>query len=215
MGYGNGTYGSSEYGDFLHNEQLSTAENEWDNGGIAFAEGTNTYGLVSALLHQAARVSYDAAGISSATHIDTASGEALDKIARLVQLDRKDGESDAKFRARIKVKFRVGNMGTTFDEFSEFTATVLDTDVDNVAFALDGHEAAVQITADSQVYDNSPMTRAEVKQFLEEGVPAGHEVVITEAGTFLLKVDGEADTAENGLTSDSISTGGTLASDVI
>lgn len=196
---------------------VKTAEDEWDNSGITFAPSSNTRKLVQALLSQVDRIDDDIQDIRDSRHIDTASGEDLDNIGKLVQIPRKEGESDDKYRARLKVAFRVGSIGTTFDEFAEFSASLLETDIQNIEFQfnLDGNPATVEVAANQDVYDNSKLSQSEVAEYLGRAVPAGHEVNALTQGGFRLKSDGETDTASKGLTSDSTSDGGGLSSDVV
>lgn len=204
--------------EILDDRNTQTSQEEWDNGGIDFHENTNAYKLVRALVSQADRIDDDLEDIRDAHHINGASGKQLDKIGeRLVKLNRKDGETDDKYRARLKVQFRVGNIGTTFDEFAEFASVVLDTNIGNIdyLFNYSGNPATVQVATESEVYTNTALTRQEAQDFLSRGVPAGHTVEVLERGTFLLKSDGDTDDATKGLTSDSSSDGGTLATDII
>lgn len=200
-----------------NNRNIHTAEKEWDNDGIAFNENTNVYRLIRALLSQADRIDNDLESIRDAHHIDEATGRELDEIGKLVQLQRKSSEDDPKYRARLKVQFRVGNIGTTFDEFSEFSAVLLETNLENIEFVFnyEARPATVQVAADPEVYTNSALTRSEVSKYLGRAVPAGHEVNALEKGSFRLKSDGETDDPSKGLTSDSTSDGGTLASDIL
>lgn len=199
------------------NRNIKNAERVWDNGGVEFNSNTNTYRLVRALLSQADRIDNDLESVRDSHHIDEASGRELDEIGKLVTLKRKRGEDDPKYRARLKVQFRVGNIGTTFEEFSEFSSVLLDTDLENIEFIFNfgARPATVQVATEPEVYTNSALTRSEVRKYLGRAVPAGHEVEALERGTFRLKVDGETDDDSKGLTSDSISTGGTVASDII
>lgn len=200
-----------------NDRNINTAQSEWPSPAIDIGEHSNTYALLNALLDIADEADSELFNVKRAHHIDTATGEQLEQFGELVQLDRKSGESDAKYRARLKVQFRVGNIGTTFSQFSEFAAVLLDTDIQNIDFIsnLIAQPATAQISAEPEIYDNAALTRAEVQEFLGEAVPAGHEVSALESGTFRLKSDGESDDASKGLTSDSISTGGTLAADIV
>lgn len=197
---------------------IREAEDEWDNDGITFHSTSNVHSLVGALLSEADRIDDDLTDTYEAQHINDATGEALDEWGTLVQTPRNTGESDASYRARIKARARIGNMNSTFDEFTEFAAEVLETDIDNLFFDtpyVPPEEAEVQISADPSVYSGVNLTGSEAQDILDDAVPAGHEVQLFEGGTFRLKEDGEADDPALGLTSDSISTGGTLAEDVV
>jgi len=202
--------------DITDNRNIAEAESEWGSG-IAFGPGTNTYRLMKSLLTEADRVDEDLEDIYNQHHVNTATGDDLDKIGDLVNIDRNTGESDGRYRARIKGKFRAATIGTTFDEFAEFTASVLNTNIDNIDFLTSyaARPAVVSVSAQGSVYNSINLTPSEIKDVLDDGVPAGHEVRVLEGGTFRLKADGDTDDLDKGLTSDGISTGGTLAADLV
>jgi hypothetical protein len=196
---------------------VKTAQDEWESPAVDIGTKSNTYALVNTLTDVFDQEDKNLSEIRRAHHIDTATGEELEQFGRLVQLDRKQGELDSKYRARLKVQYRVGNIGTTFDEFAEFTSTLLSTDLDNIEFVSDlaADPATAQIAADLEVFNAVSLSESEIIDFLGEGVPAGHEVKVLERGTFRLKSDGDPDDPDKGLTGDSISTGGTLAADLV
>jgi len=217
------SWGSNKWGDYYWgiNSQFNigrnirTAEKKW-NSGIAFSPHSNTYKLLESLLSEAGRIDNDLTAINKSTKINTAFGEELEKIGNLVNVNRQSNESDVKYRARIKATFRAATTSATFDEFVQFSSSVLSTDVNNLTFTTNVPESAtIRVGADGDVYDNADLTNQQIVDLLGRGVPAGHEVNIVERGTFLLKSDGQANTADNGLTSDTIDTGGTLAADII
>lgn len=202
--------------ELTENRNIGEAGAEW-NSGIAFAPGTNTYKLMRALLTEADRVDDDLEDIYDAHHIDTAAGDNLEKIGDLVNVDRQTGEGDDRYRARIKATFRASTIETTFDQFAEFTASVLSTDLDNIEFftSYGARPATVDVAADTAVYDSVDLLPSELADLLDGGVPAGHRVRVLERGTFRLKADGDTDDPDRGLTSDGITTGGTLAADLV
>lgn len=195
---------------------IGTAVNEWDSG-IGFGPHSNTYKLVRALLSEADRIDDDLEHIYDEHHINSADGESLDKFGALVNAPRKEGESDNKYRTRIKAEYAKARTNTDFDSFIEFTTTVLNTSFENfdLLTPYNQNSATVTVSADPSVYEKVNLTVTEIADILGGGVPAGHEVTVQEKGTFRLKSDGEFDTAENGLTADNIETGGTLAADVV
>ena len=203
-------------GEIEDGRNTTESENVWDSG-IAFNPNTNTYKLMRAALSEADRIDTDLENIFDQHHINTATGDDLNKIGDLINLDRKSGESDSKYRARIKSKFRAATIGSTFDQFTQYVASVLNTDLDNVDILTNyGNDpAVVSVAVQSEVYDAVDLTASEIQNILGDGVPAGHEVSTLEDGTFRLKADGDGDDPDKGLTSDSISTGGTLATDLV
>jgi hypothetical protein len=199
--------------EYADERNIQTAEQEW-NSGIAFGNQSNTYALVKSLLGAADSVDTTLEDVFDSHHINSAEGEALDKFGELVQVDRQTNEADDVYRARIKAAFRVGNTSTTFDEFSQLAAEILNTDIQNIDFIPD-YPAEIELSSDLSLIDNTDLTAEQLGDILSGAVPAGHNVTAVSSGTFRLKSDGETDDADAGLTSDSISTGGTLAADLV
>lgn len=195
---------------------ISEAEREWDSA-VDISPKSNAYALMRALLSAADTIDEDLESIYEQTHVDSATGEELDQFGRLVNTPRKTDESDARYRARIKAAFRASTIGTTYDQFVEFCAAVLNTNVQNLNFGTSYNRDPAEVTvgADASVYDALDLTPTDVEELLGRGVPAGHEVVVIEGGTFRLKADGESDDPAKGLTADDIDTGGTLAADIV
>jgi hypothetical protein len=213
-GYG---YWGNEYYDRIEDDRnISEAVAEWDSA-IEFAPESTMYRLVDALLAEADRIDANLEEIYEQQHVASATGDDLDQFGRLVDVDRETGESDDKYRARIKAAFRASTISATWDEYVEFAASVLSTDVDNLNFRTNygGLPANVNVGAQPEVYESLDLTSEEVAELLGRGVPAGHEVTLLEGGTFRLKADGENDDASAGLTADGIDTGGTLAEDLV
>jgi hypothetical protein len=207
---------TDEYNRIEDDRNISEAVAEWDSA-IEFAPESTMYRLVDALLAEADRVDEDLEEIYEQQHIASATGDDLDQFGRLVDVDRETGESDDKYRARIKAAFRASTISATWDEYVEFAASVLSTDVDNLNFRTNygGLPANVNVGAQSDVYEALDLTSEEVAELLGRGVPAGHEVTLLVGGTFRLNADGENDDASAGLTADGIDTGGTLAEDLV
>jgi len=214
--WGNDYYWGSEVYNFISPKRnINTAEQDWDSP-IDFAPQSNMYSLVSALLTEADRVDADIERIYEQQHINSASGEALDQFGELADVERKTDESDEKYRARVKAAIQASITGTTFDEFTQFCASILDTNVDNLSFETRYPitPATVIVRGQRSLYQQSDLTAEELIDILGSGVPAGHAVEVIEEGSFEVRVDGETDDPDKGLTSDTIETGGTLASDL-
>jgi uncharacterized phage protein gp47/JayE len=214
--WGTGLWGEGNWGGVNQNiygdrRNIIEAEQQWDSA-IDFSNKSNTHSLVDALTEEYDRIDQNLTDIYQQTHINSAYGEELDQFGELVDVERKQNESDGKYRARIKATFRASTIGTTYDEFIEFCATALNTDVDGLSFTTDYENKPANITvgAETTIYESSGFTKNEITELLAAGVPAGHEVTVVEGGSFRLKSDGETDDPEAGLTSDTTDEGGTL-----
>lgn len=214
--WGTGYWGSEQFNILQSGRNITEAEQQWESA-IEFGPGSNMYKLLTALLTVGERMDADLEEIYEQTHVNSATGKELDQFGQLVNVRRETNEDDDRYRARIKAAFRASTIATTFDQFTEFCATVLSTDIENIDFSTnyDGNPATVTVSAPATVYDDLNLTPSDVDDLLGRGVPAGHEVNTLESGTFRLKSIGDADDPAEGLTSDSISTGGTLAEDLV
>jgi len=196
---------------------ITTAAREWDSS-IDFSPYSNTYKLVDALLSEADEVDDLLDTVYHAHEIETASGAELEQFGKLVNVQRESGEEDNRYRARIKAEFAQSRTETTFDDFIEFAASVLGTDVENIEIdtPYSVNPARVRLFADPSIYENNFLTEDDIADIIGGGVPAGHEVDAREAGTFRLTDDATTTNDPNaGLTSDGIETGGTLAADLL
>lgn len=199
-----------------HLDTINFIEDKWNNAGITIHPSSNTYSLMLALSSQYDRTLDEVEDIRDSHHVSTATGRDLEKIGKLAEVERQTGESDDKYRLRI-----IGNVvsaftGTTFSDVIQFISLILETDMTNIRLFdnLSIDPATLVINADASIYSNSPLTNSDIISLAEDSVPAGHEVILEERGTFEIKSDGAADDPAKGLTSDSISTGGTLAADI-
>jgi hypothetical protein len=178
-------------------------------------EESNNYSLLRGLFQSVDEVDESLEIIYDGHHVNTASDDDLDEIGKFVGVDRESNESDSRYRTRIKARFRAATIEPTTDNFTEFVAAILATDIDNFTILREQFRPEVTISAQENVWESNDLTAQTLVELLEDGVPAGHAVNVQEQGTFLLKVDGEVDDPDQGLTSDNIETGGTLASDLI
>jgi hypothetical protein len=178
-------------------------------------EESNNYSLLRGLFQSVDEVDESLEIIYDGHHVNTASDDDLDEIGKFVGVDRESNESDSRYRTRIKARFRAATIEPTTDNFTEFVAAILATDIDNFTILREQFRPEVTISAQENVWESNDLTAQTLVELLEDGVPAGHAVNVQEQGTFRLKVDGEVDDPDQGLTSDSIETGGTLASDLI
>lgn len=208
-------WGSEVYNVIPNDRNITTVEQSWDSS-IEIGTGSNMQKLIRALLSQANRIDAELEEVYEQQHINSATGKNLDHFGELINVSRNGNEPRDKYRARIKAEFAQSRIGTDFNSFTEFCASILNTQISNIEFSTNyaANAATVVVSANPSIYTSSSLNTQDVSDLLSNGVPAGHEVVIQEAGTFRLKSDGESDTASNGLTSDSIETGGTLAADL-
>jgi hypothetical protein len=197
------------------NRNITEAEQQWEYP-LLFSKGSNNRKLFEVFSKLFDEADQDIENIYNQQHINSATGNDLDKFGKLVNVERKSNEKDDKYRARIKATFRASTIGTSFDEFTEFCAEVLTTNIQNLNFNTPyvSNPATVVVSAEESVYSGLGFTNAEITNLLQKGSPAGHKVDVVVGGTFELKSDGDTNDPNKGLTSDSIETGGTLTEDL-
>ncbi len=212
--WGSGYYGV-EYLDIItEGRNPDNSISEWDIPATIQKE-SNNYALLRSLLQPADAIDGSLELIYNSHHINTAAGENLDKIGNFVGVQRESDELDARYRTRIKARSRAGTIEPTTDNFTDFISAILETDSDNFRLIPQQFRPEVVISAQSEIWQQRELTNETVIELLENAVPAGHSVSVQEEGTFALRTDGETNDPSKGLTSDSIETGGTLASDLV
>jgi hypothetical protein len=186
---------------------------EWDLTVIYPFEDTNLYGLLSGLAAAYDDIDEAVQDLLEQRHVETATGRSLELLGDLADVSRQSGESDDKYRKRIVASFRAGLSGATFEDLLSFLEFILEIDGETIEISQDtGARASVNLP--SNAVTQSPLTSSEITQLSEDVVPAGHTISLVQSGTFEVKADGTANDPDKGLTSDSISTGGTLSQDI-
>lgn len=91
-------------------------------------DGEYLSAVISAVANEMAAFEDALTAVNKAKFVDTAEGQQLDKLASLVQLERRTGESDSTFRLRIKVEFLVQFASGTSPDLLSIISTLLDAD---------------------------------------------------------------------------------------
>lgn len=207
--FGGGNHGQGLYA--FSNEQLDAIREGWNSGGIEFHPENDVWGLESAITTPVAFLSDDLVEINAAHHIDTAIDEELDKIGEIVDVQRETGETDPRYRARIKAAFRAAITGTTHEDVLEFVSTLLETPSERVNInwlpSVPGTALVSVFEADIM---NASITVDDLEEFATQIVPAGHKIVVELRGTFRFDGDDVDISAEHGFSSDEFE-GGTLS----
>lgn len=218
--WGTGSWGVDQYwGDpkydvITSGRNLRLAVDSWPRPSTS-ERNSNNRALLRALVTSLDSIDESLEQIYNEHHINSSTGSELDRIGQFVGVTRQSNESDSRYRTRIKARFRAGTIEPTTDNFSEFVATLLETSINNFSLTLPQGQPVINVSAQSSIWEDNDLTASTLVDLLNNAVPAGHNVNIQEEGTFQLKQDGDTDDPSTGLTSDSISTGGTLSSDVV
>jgi hypothetical protein len=188
----------------------------WENRGIPF-RGPNKR-LGGTLAEEKDYIFRQLDYVHESYHIDKAAGEQLDSIGAVVGVNRKEGESDDKLRARIKAVATAARSQGTFADILNATASIVNTDKERVEIQFNYLSEPGTAFVYVRTSDLSPLelTPTELREILQDVVVAGHRVEVIEQGAnpFTVRNDSQANDPSLGLTSDTISTGGGLVSDL-
>lgn len=194
----------------------------WDNDGMPYIRGAGNARLAGAFGEEKAYVNRQLDAVLQARHINTAAGHQLDRIGEISSIGRREGETDAHYRARIIATLAAARSDGTFDDLLQITATILDTSVNRVEIQKQWESNPTSGIATAELFvratdvDNVELTTSDLTDIMKNTVPAGHDIEVTEQGAnpFTVRNDSQANDSSLGLTSDAISTGGGLVSDL-
>lgn len=118
--------------------------------------------------------------------IDTASGEGLDQIGELVDVQRRGGEGDESFRVRIRAAFGQATSDTTINDLAVITRILTGATREELTIQPPSSPLLrVTIELGSQRIKDSPFSAQQLSEFLTDTVAASHEVEIRSSGTFV------------------------------
>lgn len=191
--------------------------NIWPTRGLDYEKGKGNARLAGSLGEKTEWIERTLDQIREARHIDDAAGKQLDRIGQLLGVRRQSGEQDPQYKARIKAEAIAGRSSGTFRDILDGMAAILETEKQRIELKRDDAAiATAEITVQSVDVDDAPITISDLKDAAKDMVLAGHAVNVVESqkNAFTLIADGGTNDADKGLTSDSITTGGTLVEDL-
>jgi len=205
-------------------EYVHAGEDAWDNHGISFNRTTNTFKLYSALISDTYEREQTLEAVRDGTHVRTAEDEVLEKIGRLVGVQRRTNENDDTLRARIIAEGASGLSDGTFESVLEIVATILNintTEIRLVPLHSVGDRVGGGVTyirVPENALDASNIDNTTLTEIFDGLVFAGHRVVVQKASegveeVFTLRGDGQIDDPSLGLTTPS-NEGGYLLEEV-
>jgi len=146
-------------------------------------------------------------------HIATATNSSLDKFGQLLGVTRKTGESDVKFRARIRAIFAASIDSATHTEIVELFATILSIPVTNISLEYDISEEPVAIMSlPTDAIEDSTLNVTDISELVNAVVAASHRIDVVEQGSFTVRAADETNDPSKGLIAAGETGGGTLAS---
>lgn len=162
----------------------------WDHP-IELTEDKNLYDLLLVLSKENRRIDLDLEELYDDRFLDSASGEELKKIAKLVNAEMKTGEGEEKFRKRVRGEFAVQASDTTYESFATILLSILEANASSVEITTppDTHDKVVEVRVDSGIINENPLSMSEINDLLDRTVSAGARVDIYETGAFAFAGD--------------------------
>lgn len=113
--------------------------------------------------------------------VDTATGGPLEKIGGLFTLPRRQGESDAHYRKRIKLQLPIHTTSATLDEIIDDSTMLLDCAPSEIRLyeTFDIEPARFDVFIDERVVTEANVTVPEYVQLMRDVKAAGVRVVAT------------------------------------
>lgn len=110
----------------------------------------------------------------------------LSEIGKLVDTTPREGESFAKYRARVTSEFILNTNEGTINELLSATATILDADISSIQYAepSGGENGTVELDLPGRALDNIALTDTEVAGILERLIAASYRLDAFRRGTF-------------------------------
>lgn len=127
----------------------------------------------------------DIEAVDRATDVQRADTiDQLERLAKLVEVTPRDGESKEHFRARTFARYQLNTAEGTISDVLNSVATILNINVERVGYVDIDREAAVGIIMPKKAVDTVNLSESEVSDILHDLVPAGYEVRGQIRGTF-------------------------------
>jgi len=146
-------------------------------------------------------------------HIATATNSSLDKFGQLLGVTRKAGESDVKFRARIRAIFAASIDSSTHTEIVELFATILNVSVEDIDLDYNISEEPVAVMSiPSNAIEQSALNVIDISELANVVVAASHRVDVVEEGSFAMRGVEDENDPSKGLIAAGGTGGGTLSS---
>lgn len=172
-----------------HDNTEDIVEN-WDHP-VQINEENDLYKLLQVTARENKRIDLDIEQIYDDRFLESATGVELEKIGKMVDVRRKNGEYDSKLRKRIKANFAAQASDTTFKQFASTALSILETEPGNITINTppDTPAKVVQIELDGVILDNNPLTKTELIDLMNKVVSVDATVEMVEIGTFAFDGD--------------------------
>lgn len=182
--YGEGGYGLGGYGGVtIAVDNRDTYLETFSHPLVDLSPQSTARKFSTAVLYVLDQMDRDLLAILDAHHLRTATGVELDRLGRLVEANRREGERDRYFRQRIRAEGGLKRMQPTFENLAPYvTFTLIESDYSTVSFVsdLDANPATFEVSAPSTAWGSATLDRSDIDDYAERALPAGHAFKRTE-----------------------------------
>ena len=172
---------------------LDDARQQFPNAGVRIDPDDPIAALLRTLVSQLHRLDTEIDAIYDERFIDSATTHELGLLGANVGVQRRTGESDASFRARVRAGYRIAASDTTFEAVAQAARALLDADADDISLesppTTDG--GVGRVIAPDILIDESPLSKSEIEADLTKAVPFGHRIEVVPSNAFRLGRSGE------------------------
>jgi hypothetical protein len=192
FGFGNLSYGNGQFG--LHlgtitndTQNLKETQRQWPYRRFAAIEDNDELKtFVRALNWSTDYIDARIAQLYDNRFIETATDEQLEKLAAEVNVTRKTGEDDTSLRYRALISKVANATDNSFRDFQSLLRVVFRDSVDDISISAVDDSPTVTITVSSAIINSLPLTKRELEQQLEKGIPPSDGINIATRGSFEL-----------------------------
>lgn len=172
---------------------LEDARQQFPNAGVQIDDDDPLAALLRTLVSQLHRVDTEIDAIYDERFIDSATTQELELLGANVGVQRRAGESDPAFRARVRAGYRIAISDTTFDAVAKAARALLEAGPSDIQLEgppqTDGGVGRIRVP--STAVDESPLSLDEIEAELTRAVPLGHRVEVITDETLLLGSSGD------------------------
>lgn len=136
--------------------------------------------------------------VDIAKFVDTATGQRLDRLGEVFDVDRETGESDDRYRIRIQVALRELLSSGTVQEIRSTIAVLLDVDGSEIVIdePYDVESARIDVGVFESELEARGISVSEFDDFVDGIAAAGVGIQMVALGTFTYVSEGEDPTVE-------------------
>lgn len=224
IGYGSGGYGSGAYGGGritgYRPDNLNNLLDAWDDIALPALPREDNWRFLRAVGAELECLDNEINNVDGTFHINDATGEQLELIADIANLNRQDGENDDELRARVKATVVAGLSDAVADYVIGFAGSLLEADPSNLRLQLDLNDQpkVVILRIPQTIFNDTTLTASQIQDLLNDALQAGARFELQTGGfpdeAFTLKGTGDVDDPDKALTGDNTSLGGKLIGDL-